>query len=100
MRGKCEFKNCPCNEYHGLNNICLLCKHGKCWHKNLKNKVYNKENYTNNYNQFESTRESAHKPVYVFGYVQNRYTQPSEQTEQVLEYNSGNFCNSVDDLPA
>lgn len=88
MRGHCEFNNCYCDEYHGLDNKCLLCKHGKCWHKIIENNTF----YS--VNQFISTRQYAHKPTYIFAF--NGY----RKEEKIEEYPKENFCNSVDDLPA
>ena len=84
MRGYCEFRNCQCDEYHGLDNKCLLCQHGKCWHKNIKNIK----------NNFISKRKSAHKPTYVFSFNGYRYLQP------IIKYPLEKFCKSIYDLPA
>ena len=70
MRGHCEFNNCYCDEYHGLNDRCLLCRHGRCWHKKIRNKNLKKK--INNINQFISPRLSAHKPTYVFAFNGSR----------------------------
>ena len=57
-RKKCLFNYCTCPCYHGSNNICTNCNHGKVWHQKTKRST--------NINQFLSNRESARKPSYMF----------------------------------
>ena len=119
MRGHCEFNNCHCDEYHGLNDRCLLCRHGRCWHKKIRNKKYIKK--INNINQFISPRSSAHKPTYVFAFncsrVRTTHFIPYVTATPVVNYptpqpvfayataipveidNLEEYCRSFDSLP-
>ena len=82
MRGKCEFKTCPCNKFisNKENSRCQQCNHGKCWHKNIRHV---------DRSQFLSCRKTVRKPKYVYFRV---------STSQPIIQN--NYCPSIEELPA
>ena len=65
-RGACEYMGCLCPRHILMPNTekCIVCKHGSCWHKKIK------PNPITNSNQFESTRQSATRPIYICQYVE------------------------------
>ena len=80
MRLHCEFNTCPCLNYVGNSNRCYYCGHGDCWH-------------ANDHGQFESTRQAACSPTYMF------ILMPQLPQVPPLPEDSPRFCPKVIALP-
>lgn len=112
-RGACEYRGCMCPRHILMSNTekCIVCKHGSCWHKKIK------PNPITNSNQFESTRQSGTRPIYVcqyverpppitppinFRYFNDSYTIPITNCIPVVtavEIRNNEFSESVENLP-